>query len=85
VVQIMYIHVNKCKNDTCWNCSRNHGKGGWKRATEGANSSMIYLIHCKKLCKYSNVPPASTTIIKNNRKKIKSFVIWQKDLISAID
>jgi hypothetical protein len=24
---------------------------------------MIYVIHCKNLCKYSNVPPISTTII----------------------
>jgi hypothetical protein len=27
MVQIMYIHVSKCKNDTCWNCSWNEGQG----------------------------------------------------------
>jgi hypothetical protein len=27
MVQIMYTHVSKCKNDTCWNCSRNWGRG----------------------------------------------------------
>jgi hypothetical protein len=26
-VQIMCIHVCKCKNDTCLNCSRNRGGG----------------------------------------------------------
>jgi hypothetical protein len=24
---------------------------------EGANSSMMYLLHCKNLCKWYNVPP----------------------------
>jgi hypothetical protein len=32
------------------------------RAVEGTNSSMTYLMHCKKLCKCYNVPPPSTTI-----------------------
>jgi hypothetical protein len=27
VVQTMYTHVCKCKNDTCSNCSRNQGRG----------------------------------------------------------
>jgi hypothetical protein len=36
-------------------------KGGEdERAVERVNSSMIYLIHCKNLCKYSNVPQLST-------------------------
>jgi hypothetical protein len=29
---------------------------------EEVNSSMIYLIHCKNLCKCYSVPPPSTTI-----------------------
>jgi hypothetical protein len=33
---------------------------------EGVNSSMIYLIHCKDLCKCHNVPPPITTIKKKN-------------------
>jgi hypothetical protein len=41
------------------------GIGGrrWRRAVErGANSSMLYLMHCKNLCKWHNVPPPSTTL-----------------------
>jgi hypothetical protein len=62
-VQIMYTHVSKCKNDTCWNCSKNRGGG--------VNSNIIYLIHCKNLCKYSSVPPPSTTIIIIKQKQVK--------------
>jgi hypothetical protein len=40
------------------------GEGGWKRAIEGVTSSLIYLTHCKNLCKCCNVPLPSTTIIK---------------------
>jgi hypothetical protein len=36
---------------------------GWKSAVEGVNASMIYLMHCKNLCKCYDVPPPSTTII----------------------
>jgi hypothetical protein len=31
---------------------------------EGVNSNIIYLIHCKNFCKYSDIPPPSTVIIK---------------------
>jgi hypothetical protein len=44
---------------------------GQKRAVEGVNSSMIYLKDCKNHCKYSNIPPPSTTIIK--KLKIKKI------------
>jgi hypothetical protein len=30
----------------------------------GGNLIMMYLIHCKNLCKGYSVPPPSTTIIK---------------------
>jgi hypothetical protein len=41
------------------------GEGTWKRAVEGINSSMIYMIHCKNLCKKCyNVPPPRTIIKK---------------------
>jgi hypothetical protein len=43
-------------------------RGEWKRAVEGVNLSMIYLIHCKKLCKCYNVPPPSTTVKKILKK-----------------
>jgi hypothetical protein len=39
-------------------------EGGWQTAVEGVNSSMIYFIHCKNLCKCYNVPTPSTTIKK---------------------
>jgi hypothetical protein len=40
--------------------------GGDERVVMGVNSSMIYLINCKNLCRCYHVPPLSTTI-----KKIK--------------
>jgi hypothetical protein len=40
------------------------GEGIWGRAVEGVNPCMMYLIHCKNLCKCNNVPPPSTTIKK---------------------
>jgi hypothetical protein len=69
MVQIMHTHECKCKNDTCWNCSRNQ-EGRWKRAVEGVNANMIYLIHGKNLCKCYNVPPPSTTVIKRKEHEI---------------
>jgi hypothetical protein len=38
---------------------------GFMRVVEGVNSSVIYLIHCKKLCKCHTVPPPSTIKEKN--------------------
>jgi hypothetical protein len=39
-------------------------RGGGDRGEQGGrNSSKIYLIHFKKLCKCYAVPPPSTTII----------------------
>jgi hypothetical protein len=68
MVQTMYTHACKHKNNTCWNCSRNHDGGGrWNRTVEGVNSSMIYLIHCKNLCKYSL--QCISTQHKNNNNK----------------
>jgi hypothetical protein len=39
-------------------------RSGVGREAEGKNSSMIYLVHCKNLCKCYNVPTPSTTIKK---------------------
>jgi hypothetical protein len=36
------------------------GEAEITRAVEGVNSSMIYLIHCKNLCKCHNISPLST-------------------------
>jgi hypothetical protein len=38
--------------------------GGMKESSGGVNSSMIYLIHCKNLCKCYNVPPPCAKIKK---------------------
>jgi hypothetical protein len=35
------------------------GGGGVKKNSERVNMSMIYLIHCKNLCKCHSVPPGS--------------------------
>jgi hypothetical protein len=40
------------------------GKGDKRRALEGVNSSIIYFIYCKNLCKCYNVPPPSITVKK---------------------
>jgi hypothetical protein len=40
------------------------GVGSCRRAVQEVNSRMIYLIHCRKLCKCYNVPPPSPKIIK---------------------
>jgi hypothetical protein len=40
------------------------GGGGMEESSRGVNSSIIYLIHCKNLCKCYNVPP-----IQHNNKK----------------
>jgi hypothetical protein len=47
------------------------GVGKWRRAVDGVNSSTIYLIHCKNLCKCYNVPPPRTTKTKRMKKKKK--------------
>jgi hypothetical protein len=44
------------------------GEGMKRSGGEGVNSSMIYLIHCKDICKCHNVTQPSTTI----KEKIKS-------------
>jgi hypothetical protein len=68
MVQIMYIHVYKCKNDNLLKLFQESREGRRKRAVEEVNSNMIYLIHYKNSCKCYNVPPQSTTIILKNRK-----------------
>jgi hypothetical protein len=37
---------------------------GDRESSEMSNSSIIYLKHCKNLCKCCNVPTPSTTITK---------------------
>jgi hypothetical protein len=52
---------------------------GIGRVVEGVNSSIIYLIYCKNLCKCHNVPLPSTTIkekiLKNKANKQKLCLI----------
>jgi hypothetical protein len=70
MVQILYTHVCKCKNETCWNYSRN-GRRGEKRKM---------VTYCKNFCKCHNVPPPSTTVKKSRRmwrcmkRKLISFL-----------
>jgi hypothetical protein len=45
------------------------GGEGDERAVDQVKPSMIYLIHCKSLCKCYNVPPPSTTRILKKEKK----------------
>jgi hypothetical protein len=45
-------------------------EGRLNRVVEEVNSSMIYLIHCKNFCKYSNeLPPNTIIIIKEKECK----------------
>jgi hypothetical protein len=46
------------------------GERGWRRRVECGNSSMIYLIHFKNICKCCNVSTPSTTIIIKKRSPI---------------
>jgi hypothetical protein len=57
LVQILCTQVCKWKNESCWNYSRNGGRG-IKENDGGVNSSMIHLIYCKNFCKRHNVHPA---------------------------
>jgi hypothetical protein len=42
--------------------------GGCKRRmVKGVNSSMIYMMHCKDICKYHNVPPTQQLKKKKER------------------
>jgi hypothetical protein len=47
------------------------GGGGLKKICGGVNSSMIYLIHTKNLCKCWSVSPPSIAIKKKWGKKRK--------------
>jgi hypothetical protein len=49
--------------------------GGIKERDKGVNLSMIYLVHCKNLCKCHNVPPPSTAIEENKFKNKKPLKI----------
>jgi hypothetical protein len=78
----MCTHVCKCKNDTCWNHSRNLGGVGDKENGGGVNSSMIYLIHYKDFDKCHNVPPPSTKI--KGQKKQTSIKFHYSPLHKAL-
>jgi hypothetical protein len=67
-VQIMYTHVWNAKMIPAKMVPETGGGVGvgWRRAVDGVNSSMIYLIHCKKVYKCYNVPPLGTTIKKEH-------------------
>jgi hypothetical protein len=55
-----------------------------KESSRGGELNMIYLIHCENFCKYSSVPPPSTTIIIKKKHKVKnSEVSMHKNKSSA--
>jgi hypothetical protein len=49
--------------------------GGDKKNAGGVNSSKIYLIYCKNLYKFHNLPPPSKTIKKDFFPNCKSDVL----------
>jgi hypothetical protein len=63
----MYVNEEKILGETVPDIR----EGGSKRAVEGVNSIMIYLIQFKNLCKCSNIPPPSTTIMTKKKKRNK--------------
>jgi hypothetical protein len=70
--QKMYLHLCKCKNDTVETIPGMGGMGEIKESGGEGNSSMIYLIHCKKFYKCCSVPPHSTTIKKLKKNNVKA-------------
>jgi hypothetical protein len=66
----MYVNVKMIPVETVPEL----GEWGGNRAVEEVNSSIIYLIHCKNLCKCYTVPPPSRTkVIKNNKINFKKL------------
>jgi hypothetical protein len=57
-----------------WVKDRGRGKG-WRRAVEGVNSTIMYLICCKNFCKYHNVPPAQLKKKTYNEKNTTAYLI----------
>jgi hypothetical protein len=70
MVQILYTHVSKWKNDPVETISGIGGEEGERRMVEAVNSCMIYVIYCKNFGKCHNVPLLSTTM-KNTKIKRK--------------
>jgi hypothetical protein len=59
----MYTHISKCENSEMIPLETVPGIRG--RGNERGNEFKYdILIPCKNFCKYSNVPPPSTAIIK---------------------
>jgi hypothetical protein len=58
---------------------------GWMRMAEEVNSSMIFLINCKNLCKHHNVPKPRTIIKgKMQKKDIGIIPVWIKNIQEGI-
>jgi hypothetical protein len=53
------------------------GEGEIKENDGGVNSTTIYLINCKNLCKCHNVPPSCT--IKNKTEMSYMYISWYLD------
>jgi hypothetical protein len=75
----MYGNAKTIPIDTIPGMGGKGDKGEWWR---GWMQSMIYLIHCKNLCKCHSVPPPST-IVKEEKKKVV-WMIGRTVSISAV-
>jgi hypothetical protein len=60
----VYVNANMIPVETVPGIRGGGAKGEWWR---GRNSSLIYLIHCKNLCKCHSVPPPSTSVKEKNK------------------
>jgi hypothetical protein len=58
----MYSCMEMKKNETCWNYSRNGGRGGQRTTMEGVNSTMKC---CQSFCNCDSVPHYMNTTIRN--------------------
>jgi hypothetical protein len=63
----MCTHVSKCKNETCWNYTRNQGGGGMKENGWGGEF-VWYIWYIVMSCVCHNITP---THHNNKRKKKK--------------
>jgi hypothetical protein len=61
------VYIYMCKNDICWNYSRNQ-VGDYTGECRGGEFKKIYLTHCKNLCKCHSVPPPDTMEEKKTNK-----------------
>jgi hypothetical protein len=87
----MCTHVRKCKNDTCWNYSRNGGRRRWRRMVERGNSCMIYwyiIIICVNATMYLSTHHNNKgKKICKKKKNLHNYarpILWKAELSSPV-